>query len=117
MGEYKSYLLDCYRAVINASNEAKRRDDFIELLQQIGVDVNWSDNRKYITFTDSDGRKIRNSNLEKTFKEPFGKEDLEYAFKRNVEQANGKTRGDFGRDNECAAANSALIYPLYQSAA
>lgn len=83
-GVYKSYLLDCYNAVRETSSRAVSRDDFIEKMIDIGYDVNWSDNRKYITFSDMEGNKVRDSNLSKTFKESFGKDDLQHIFELNA---------------------------------
>lgn len=83
-GEYKSYVMDCYRAVTEAVREARSREDFIERMKESGWETTWTDTRKHITFQDRDGNKVRNSNLEKTFKEPFGKEALEYEFESNV---------------------------------
>lgn len=90
-GEYKSYVYDCYNAVKMATNIAKNKDEFIEELAKAGYSVNWSDDRKYITFVDGDGKKVRNSNLEKTFGEKFGKEDLLKTFYEN-KKAEEKTK-------------------------
>ena len=83
---YKSYVLECYKAVSAAAAKGLSKEDFINILAQAGYTTSWTE-RKYITFTDKDGKKIRNSNLEKTFKEHFGKEELENGFKSNAERA------------------------------
>ncbi len=80
--EYKSYLYDCYKAVNATKETATSREDFIKIMREKGFETNWSDSRKHITFSDMVGIIIRNTNLEKTFKEPFGKEDLEHGFER-----------------------------------
>jgi hypothetical protein len=81
--------VDCYAVLKEITGIAVNREDFIERMKQAGYETKWSDSRKYITFTDANGNKIRNSNLEKTFKEPlFGKEALENGFKSNLERAN-----------------------------
>ncbi|MGL5253993.1 MAG: relaxase/mobilization nuclease domain-containing protein [Brevinema sp.] len=85
--DYKSYVLDCYKTVSAVKEQATDREDFIVKMKDQGYETSWSDSRKHITFTDQDGNKVRNSNLEKTFKEPFGKEDLEHGFERNLETA------------------------------
>lgn len=84
--EYKSYLLDCYNVVKEVSGKAVNREDFIEKMKLSGYEVKWSNSRKHITFIDCGGNKIRNTNLEKTFKEPFGKEMLENGLKSNLEK-------------------------------
>lgn len=84
-GEYKSYVFDCYKAVNVVKKTATSREEFISKMKEHGFETNWSDTRKHIAFTDQDGNKVRNGNLEKTFKEPFGKEELEHGFEINNE--------------------------------
>ena len=52
----------------------------------------WTNDRKYIVFTDKLGNKFRNSNLERTFKEPLQKEDLLLTFKNNLKKKNLKAK-------------------------
>lgn len=85
--DYKSYVFDCYKTVSSVKEQATGRDDFIARMKDQGYETTWSDSKKYITFEDRDGNKVRNSNLEKTFKDSFGKEDLEHGFERNHEKA------------------------------
>jgi len=86
-GDYKSYVLDCYKAVSAVKEKATSREDFIARMKEQGYETKWTDSRKHITFTDQEGNSVRNSNLEKTFKEKFGKEDLTHGFERNAETA------------------------------
>ena len=90
-GEYKSYVLDCYKAVSFASRSAIGQDDFIDKMKTAGYETNWTDKHKHITFTDQNGNKVRAANLEKTFKEPVGKENLLNGFERNLNNANART--------------------------
>ena len=80
--EYKSYVLDCYKVAANARQTATSREDFVEKMNAAGYETTWTDGRKHITFVDKDGNKVRNTNLEKTFNEPFGKKELEQVFAR-----------------------------------
>jgi hypothetical protein len=102
---YKSYLLECYKAVKKAKSTAISKENFISILKQDGYSTQWND-RKYITFTDSNGKKIRNRDLSKTFKDDFGKEALENGFKSNAERARTEQRltaiqiASIGRDIE-----------------
>lgn len=105
-GEYKSHLVECCKAVIRTKNTAISRTDFIEKMDEKGYKTTWSDERKYITFEDKEGNKIRNSNLEKTFKESFGKEELENGFKRNVVE---RQRGDISRRDSFIAEQTINI--------
>lgn len=97
---YKSHVLDCYKAVMAAVKKAVSLDNFIEVMKEQNYDVNWSDNRKYVTFTDKNGNKIRNSNLEKTFNVPLGKEDLINEFERHNESGRRADRDSIGRARE-----------------
>ena len=89
-GEYKSYVVDCYKAATAASQTAVSKDDFISKMKESGYETNWTDTRKHITFTDLNGKKVRAANLEGTFKEPFGKESLTNGFKRNLDASNAR---------------------------
>lgn len=86
-GNYKSYMLDMAVAVSKALEKAVSKNSFIELLKEQNIAINWSDARKYITFTDSEGHKVRNSNLGKTFKMKLSKEEMLNEFTRNKESA------------------------------
>ncbi|WP_199851238.1 hypothetical protein [Clostridium botulinum] len=56
-------------------------------MEEKGYKVNWKDTRKYITFTTPEGREIRNSNLQKTFKkDKFTKEGMENELRYNREK-------------------------------
>ena len=99
---YDSYVHRCYKAVSKAKEQATDRKSFVKQMKDQGFDVNWSNNRKYITFEDikrreagEDKYKIRNSRLEKLYKEPLGKEDLEHGFERNGKaiSQDGSSRG------------------------
>lgn len=88
---YKSYVLETAIAVVKAKNTATSREDFITKMSEQGYAVRWEDTRKYITFTDKDGHKVRNKNLTDTFKQDFTKEGLINEFKRNYERQNKHT--------------------------
>jgi hypothetical protein len=93
-GNYKSFVVDCYRAAVTARQSAVNRQDFINLMKAAGWETTWTESRKHITFADENGNRVRAANLEKTFKEPFGKDDLEHGFESNLERANGRATAD-----------------------
>lgn len=93
-GEYKSYVLDCYKATSVARVEAKSRDEFIAMMKGLGWETRWTDSRKHITFKDQDGNKVRAANLEKTFKESFTKEELDRGFEKNADAAAVRARAE-----------------------
>ena len=83
-GKVKSYVQDTALAVLEAMEEALSREDFIDRMELKGYQVDWQDSHKYITFTDPEGMKVRNRNLEKTYHLNIGKEDLIHVFEENA---------------------------------
>ena len=79
--EGKSWKHETYLAVKSCMEVARSREHFIELMKQQGYDVNWTDDRKWITFTDPDGHKLRNRKLYPA--EKFTKEAMEKRFAAN----------------------------------
>ncbi|MFI3255797.1 MAG: relaxase/mobilization nuclease domain-containing protein [Eubacteriales bacterium] len=95
---YKSYVLDVAKAVIDVRELSISRADFVERLKKRGIDTKWSDTRKYIVFSlkhGEDTKKVRNSNLEKTFGIDFSKEGLELEFETN-HQGRGRQEAGTG---------------------
>lgn len=90
-GEVKSYVQDIALAIMDCRERSQSREQFIDMMNANGYDVVWTDNRKYITFTDlarqEQGEKqckIRNSKLEKYYHTDFSKEGLESEFADNA---------------------------------
>jgi hypothetical protein len=84
-GKEPSYLVQTVKDVKSTMNDSTTRADFIKQMENKGYQVSWKDNRKNVTFTTPDNHKIRNSNLTKTFKYDFSKENMENEFRRNHE--------------------------------
>lgn len=89
-GKVKSYVLDTAVAVMECKSQAISKQDFINKMYEKGYQTNWKDNHTYITFTDIKRQeqgeklcKVRNSNIEKTFKVNLSKEELEHEFEQN----------------------------------
>ena len=78
----KSYLVDCACAIDEAMHSATNKDEFIDYMLKAGWKVTWTDKRKHITFENEDGKKVRDSNISKTFNMNVSKEDLENEFKK-----------------------------------
>ena len=78
-----SFVADCAMAVLKALENCISKEKFIEKMKQFGWNVNWTDKRKHITFQNQDGKKVRDSNLSKTFHLDISKEGLENEFDRN----------------------------------
>ena len=82
-GDYKSYVVDTALAVNKALKTSTNREIFIKGMESQGYSVKWTETNKNVTFTNSEGKKIRLNNLEKTFKdEKYTKGGLESEFTR-----------------------------------
>jgi len=81
-----SWKVDAATAAIAAMDAATNRAEFIRLMEEQGYSVRWADTRRQITFTNAEGQSVRNENIQKTFGVPFGKEDIEREFARNIEK-------------------------------
>ena len=72
----QSWKLDLAMAIDEAMRYAVSREHFIQLMELEGYKVNWSDTRKYITYTCPNGMKCRDNKLheEKYLKETMTNE-------------------------------------------
>lgn len=61
-----------------AMTQAGDRREFCDILASVGYSVTWTDERKYITFTCPNGRKVRDNKLHD---DKYTKENLEYEFR------------------------------------
>ena len=97
-----SFVVDCAMAVLKALENCISKEKFIEKMKQFGWNVNWTEKRKYITFQNQEGKKVRDSNLSKTFHLDISKEDLENEFDRNYERVRAEAERTNGADEELA---------------
>ena len=97
-----SFVADCAMAVLKALENCISKEKFIEKIKQFGWNVNWTEKRKHITFQNQDGKKVRDSNLSKTFHLDISKEDLEDEFDRNYERVRVEAERTNGADEELA---------------
>ena len=118
----ESYVRDIGVAVITAANIATSRDNFIARLQQQGVGVVWSDNRKYIVFEDLRRKKkgekkykVRDKKLSQYYNVTISKEALEDGFKANATKFTAAERArqqlDAGFDDSIGASQSGKQQP------
>lgn len=91
-GKVKSYVQETAVAVHDSMQQSKSKEEFISAMQKKGYSVVWKDSRKYIVFTNSDGKKVRNSNLQKTYNMAVGKEELTELFKKKSIQKEHSAR-------------------------
>ena len=97
-----SFVADCAMAVLKALENCISKEKFIEKMKQFGWNVNWTEKRKHITFQNQDGKKVRDSNLSKTFHLDISKEGLENEFDRNRQKARDSANRDSRSDEELA---------------
>lgn len=86
-----SYIRDIAVKVIDVASVATSRADFVARLERQGVGVAWTDNRKYITFSDLKRQaqkakkyKVRNQKLNQYYNLNFEKEVLDNGFEVNA---------------------------------
>ena len=97
-----SFVADCAMAVLKALENCISKEKFIEKMKQFGWNVHWTDKRKHITFQNQDGKKVRDSNLSKTFHLDISKEGLENEFNGNYERVRAEAERTNGADEELA---------------
>ena len=97
-----SFVADCAMAVLKVLENCISKEKFIEKMKQFGWNVNWTEKRKHITFQNQDGKKVRDSNLSKTFHLNISKEDLENEFNGNYERVRAEAERTNGADEEFA---------------
>ena len=97
-----SFVADCAMAVLKALENCISKEKFIEKMKQFGWNVNWTEKRKHITFQNQEGKKVRDSNLFKTFHLDISKEELENEFNGNRKKARDSANRDSRSDEELA---------------
>ena len=97
-----SFVADCAMAVLKALENCISKEKFIEKMKQFGWNVNWTEKRKHITFQNQEGKKVRDSNLSKTFHLDISKEGLENEFNGNRKKARDSANRDSRSDEELA---------------
>lgn len=116
-----SWKRETYLAVKTCMELATSREQFIKAMNKLGYQVDWSDTRKYITFTDVDGHRIRNKKLYPQAK--FTKEAMENRFALNKQYQEIKQEreenevmdtayGILRLVNSISKSNSGNRYPL-----
>ena len=106
--EVQSYVFNIALKLMECKEKAKSKQEFIDMMEEKGVGVEWQDNRKYITFTDLEREqnretkcKVRNNKLSQYYNMDFGKESLEDEFEINLREQeradrNERARAEFG---------------------
>ncbi|ADL52062.1 relaxase/mobilization nuclease domain-containing protein [Clostridium cellulovorans] len=93
-GEYRagskgqSWKYELFLAVRECKWSSRSKEEFIDNMERLGYKVDWTEERKYITFTTPEGKKCRNRKLYPP--EQFTKEALIEAFEINSQAADEK---------------------------
>jgi len=100
-GAAESYVQDIALAAMQAIEDSRSREEFVEKMRESGYKVDWSDSRKYITFTDIEREqagekkcKVRNSTLEKYYHIDFSKGAIERELETNAQRAASQEQAD-----------------------
>ena len=111
----KSFVAECAIAIMEVVPQSTNRKDFISGMEERGWSVQWEDSRKHIVFQNEDGKKVRDTNIEKTFAGmEVNKEALLNEFTRQNELRLAKLKAD--RDRELADAELKRYYAELESA-
>ena len=112
----KSFVAECAIAIMEVVPQSASREDFISGMEERGWSVQWEDSRKHIVFQNEDGKKVRDTNIEKTFAGmEVNKEVLLNEFTRQNELRLAKLKAD--RDRERAETELKQYYAELESAA
>lgn len=85
----KSWKFKLMNAIDLSLAESNCKDDFIKNMNKLGYQVNWTDTRKYITYTTPEGYKCRDNKL---YDEKYSKGAMENEFRRIEKEQSNNTR-------------------------
>ena len=85
----KSWKFTLMNAIDLSLAERNCKDDFIKNMNKLGYQVNWTDARKYITYTTPEGYKCRDNKL---YDEKYSKGAMENEFRRIEKEQSNNTR-------------------------
>ena len=75
----KSWKFKLINAIDLSLAESNNKEQFIKSMNKLGYQVNWTDTRKYITYTTPEGYKCRDNKL---YEEKYTKGVMENEFRR-----------------------------------
>lgn len=85
----ESWKFKLINAIDLSIAESTCKDDFIKTMNKLGYQVNWTDTRKYITYTTPEGYKCRDNKL---FEEKYLKGNMEDEFRKFEREQQNSTR-------------------------
>lgn len=85
----ESWKFKLINAIDLSIAESTCKEDFIKTMNKLGYQVNWTDTRKYITYTTPEGYKCRDNKL---FEEKYLKGNMEDEFRKIEREQQNSTR-------------------------
>ena len=85
----KSWKFKLMNAIDLSLAESNTKEEFIKNMNKLGYQVNWTDTRKYITYTTPEGYKCRDNKL---YDEKYSKGAIENEFRRIEKEQSNSTR-------------------------
>ena len=85
----KSWKFKLMNAIDLSLAESNTKEEFIKSMNKLGYQVNWTDTRKYITYTTPEGYKCRDNKL---YDEKYSKGAMENEFRRIEKEQSNSTR-------------------------
>ena len=85
----KSWKFKLLNAIDLSLAESNTKEEFIKNMNKLGYQVNWTDTRKYITYTTPEGYKCRDNKL---YDEKYSKGAMENEFRRIEKEQSNSTR-------------------------
>lgn len=85
----KSWKFKLMNAIDLSLAESNTKEEFIKNMNKLGYQVNWTDTRKYITYTTPEGYKCRDNKL---YDEKYSKGAMENEFRRIEKEQSNCTR-------------------------
>ncbi len=85
----KSWKFKLINAIDLSLAESSNKEQFIKLMNKLGYQVNWTDTRKYITYTTPEGYKCRDNKL---YDKKYSKGAMENEFRRIEKEQSNNTR-------------------------
>ena len=114
-----SFVADCGVSCLDSLEISCSREEFIRHMAERGWNVIWKDSRKHITFQNAEGKKVRDSNLSKTFHLGISKEALTNEFERQAaaREQTARYEWEFADRREHESAELERYYHEVQDAA
>ncbi len=85
----KSWKFKLMNAIDLSLAESNTKEEFIKNMNKLGYQVNWTDTRKYITYTTPEGYKCRDNKL---YDKKYSKGAMENEFRRIEKEQSNSTR-------------------------